>query len=83
MNVLSSDQRDMDHIYYTSKFYGPTDSASKALWVNIEQMDMRMVHRILSNTHRQTSVRPCSQIQVYKLFWSKNIYIKKKLGDKS
>ncbi|XP_065131483.1 plexin domain-containing protein 2 [Paramisgurnus dabryanus] len=48
-------KRDMDHIYYTSKFYGPTDSASKDLWVNIEQMDVRMVHRILSNTHRQTS----------------------------
>uniref|UniRef100_A0A8C1WH34 Si:ch211-106h4.6 n=1 Tax=Cyprinus carpio TaxID=7962 RepID=A0A8C1WH34_CYPCA len=46
--------RDMDHIYYTSKFYGPTDSPDKDLWVNIEQMDMGRVHGILSNTHRQT-----------------------------
>uniref|UniRef100_A0A8C2BYS4 Si:ch211-106h4.6 n=1 Tax=Cyprinus carpio TaxID=7962 RepID=A0A8C2BYS4_CYPCA len=47
-------KRDMDHIYYTSKFYGPTDSPDKDLWVNIEQMDMGRVHGILSNTHRQT-----------------------------
>lgn len=50
-------QRDMDHVYYTSKFYGPTDSAGKVLWVNIEQMNMGRVHEILSNTHRQTLVR--------------------------
>lgn len=50
-------QRDMDHVYYTSKFYGPTDSAGKDLWVNIEQMNMGTVHEILSNTHRQTLVR--------------------------
>ncbi|XP_058602263.1 plexin domain-containing protein 2 isoform X1 [Onychostoma macrolepis] len=47
-------KRDMDHIYYTSKFYGSTDSPDKDLWVNIEQMDMGRVHGILSNTHRQT-----------------------------
>uniref|UniRef100_A0A671L2W1 Plexin domain-containing protein 2-like n=1 Tax=Sinocyclocheilus anshuiensis TaxID=1608454 RepID=A0A671L2W1_9TELE len=47
-------KRDMDHIYYTSKFYGPTDSPDRDLWVNIEQMDMGRVHGILSNTHRQT-----------------------------
>ncbi|KAL1280452.1 hypothetical protein QQF64_015052 [Cirrhinus molitorella] len=47
-------KRDMDHVYYTSKFYGPTDSPDKDLWVNIEQMDMGRVHGILSNTHRQT-----------------------------
>ncbi|XP_059357714.1 plexin domain-containing protein 2 [Carassius carassius] len=46
-------KRDVDHIYYTSKFYGPTDSPDKDLWVNIEQMDTG-VHGILSNTHRQT-----------------------------
>lgn len=50
-------QRDMDHVYYTSKFYGPTDSAGKDLWVNIEHMNMGRVHEILSNTHRQTLVR--------------------------
>uniref|UniRef100_A0A673L2X0 Plexin domain-containing protein 2-like n=1 Tax=Sinocyclocheilus rhinocerous TaxID=307959 RepID=A0A673L2X0_9TELE len=48
------DSEDMDHFYYTSKFYGPTDSPDKDLWVNIEQMDMGRVHGILSNTHRQT-----------------------------
>ncbi|XP_050980883.1 plexin domain-containing protein 2 [Labeo rohita] len=47
-------KRDMDHIYYTSKFYGPLHSPEKDLWVNIEQTDMGEVHRILSNTHRQT-----------------------------
>ncbi|KAK2900891.1 hypothetical protein Q8A67_009006 [Cirrhinus molitorella] len=47
-------KRDMDHVYYTSKFYGPTDSPDKDLWVNTEQMDMGRVHGILSNTHRQT-----------------------------
>ncbi|XP_051990432.1 plexin domain-containing protein 2-like [Xyrauchen texanus] len=51
----SSIERDMDHIYYTSKLYGPTHSASKDLWVNLEQMDMGKVHGILSNTHQQTS----------------------------
>ncbi|XP_067309110.1 plexin domain-containing protein 2 [Pseudorasbora parva] len=46
-------KRDMDHVYYTSKFYGP-DIAGKDLWVNIEQMNMGRVHEILINTHRQT-----------------------------
>ncbi|XP_057189147.1 plexin domain-containing protein 2 isoform X2 [Triplophysa rosa] len=45
-------KRDMDHIYYTSKFYGPRESTDKDLWVNIKQMGT--AHRILSNTHRQT-----------------------------
>ncbi|XP_051985153.1 plexin domain-containing protein 2 [Xyrauchen texanus] len=53
-NGNSSIERDMDHIYYTSKFYGPTDSADKDLWVNLEQLDMGRVHEILSNTHQQT-----------------------------
>ncbi|XP_056321226.1 plexin domain-containing protein 2 [Danio aesculapii] len=47
-------KRDMDHIYYTSKFYELTDSSDKDLWVNIEKMDTGRVHEILSNTHRQT-----------------------------
>uniref|UniRef100_A0A8C2DSJ3 Si:ch211-106h4.6 n=1 Tax=Cyprinus carpio TaxID=7962 RepID=A0A8C2DSJ3_CYPCA len=47
-------ERDMDHIYYTSKFYGPTDSLDKDLWVNTEQIGFGRVHGILSNPHRQT-----------------------------
>ncbi|XP_051552899.1 plexin domain-containing protein 2-like [Myxocyprinus asiaticus] len=53
-NGNSSIERDMDHIYYTSKLYGPTDSADKDLWVSLEQLDMGRVHEILSNTHQQT-----------------------------
>lgn len=49
-------QRDMDHSYYTSKMYGPSDTASTELWVNIEQMDKAKIHGILSNTHRQAAV---------------------------
>ncbi|KAL2097654.1 hypothetical protein ACEWY4_006861 [Coilia grayii] len=48
-------ERDMDHIYYMSKMYGPSDSASAELWVNIEQMDKAKIHGILSNTHRQAA----------------------------
>lgn len=46
----------MDHIYYMSKMYGPSDAASAELWVNIEQMDKAKIHGILSNTHRQAAV---------------------------
>ncbi|XP_053484217.1 plexin domain-containing protein 2 [Ictalurus furcatus] len=48
---------DTDHNYYTSKTYGPNDPMSKALWVNIDQMDKEKVkiHGILSNTHRQAA----------------------------
>ncbi|XP_068196936.1 plexin domain-containing protein 2-like isoform X2 [Antennarius striatus] len=44
-----------DHIYYTSKIYGPGDAASKELWVNIEAMDEDnwKVCGFLPNTHRQ------------------------------
>nr|XP_033787200.1 plexin domain-containing protein 2 isoform X2 [Geotrypetes seraphini] len=50
-------EEDMDHNYYTSRSYGPTDSASKDLWVNIDQMekDKVKIHGILSNTHRQAA----------------------------
>ncbi|KAI4891479.1 hypothetical protein NFI96_023831 [Prochilodus magdalenae] len=46
-------ERDMDHIYYISKIYTPTDAAGRDLWINIEQMDKGKVHGVLSNTHRQ------------------------------
>lgn len=48
----------MDHNYYTSKTYGPSDPMSKDLWVNIDQMekDKVKIHGILSNTHRQAAV---------------------------
>ncbi|XP_056317931.1 plexin domain-containing protein 2 [Danio aesculapii] len=48
---------DIDHNYYTSKTYGPSDPMSRELWVNIDQMDKEKVkiHGILSNTHRQAA----------------------------
>ncbi|XP_055364551.1 plexin domain-containing protein 2 isoform X2 [Betta splendens] len=50
-------EEDTDHNYYTSKMYGPSDSMSRDLWVNIDQMDKEKVkiHGILSNTHRQAA----------------------------
>uniref|UniRef100_A0A3B3BC60 Plexin domain containing 2b n=1 Tax=Oryzias melastigma TaxID=30732 RepID=A0A3B3BC60_ORYME len=50
-------QEDMDHNYYTSKTYNPSDPMSKDLWVNIDQMekDKVKIHGILSNTHRQAA----------------------------
>uniref|UniRef100_A0A5F9CY30 Plexin domain containing 2 n=1 Tax=Oryctolagus cuniculus TaxID=9986 RepID=A0A5F9CY30_RABIT len=48
---------DTDHNYYISRIYGPSDSASRDLWVNIDQMekDKVKIHGILSNTHRQAA----------------------------
>uniref|UniRef100_A0A8B9GRY0 Plexin domain containing 2 n=1 Tax=Astyanax mexicanus TaxID=7994 RepID=A0A8B9GRY0_ASTMX len=43
----------MDHIYYVSKIYGPTEAAGRDLWINIEQMDKGKIHGEISNTHRQ------------------------------
>ncbi|XP_011487301.1 plexin domain-containing protein 2 [Oryzias latipes] len=50
-------EEDMDHNYYTSKTYNPSDPMSKDLWVNIDQMekDKVKIHGILSNTHRQAA----------------------------
>ncbi|XP_077159184.1 plexin domain-containing protein 2 isoform X1 [Paroedura picta] len=50
-------EEDMDHNYYTSRTYGPFDSTSRDLWVNIDQMekDKVKIHGILSNTHRQAA----------------------------
>ncbi|XP_047224409.1 plexin domain-containing protein 2-like [Girardinichthys multiradiatus] len=47
---------DIDHVYYTSKVYGPGDAPSKYLWVNISEMKREewKVFRLLSSTHRQT-----------------------------
>ncbi|KAK2536439.1 Plxdc2 [Columba guinea] len=51
------DVEDTDHNYYTSRTYGPYDSTSRDLWVNIDQMekDKVKIHGILSNTHRQAA----------------------------
>ncbi|XP_061095988.1 plexin domain-containing protein 2-like [Conger conger] len=50
-------EEDTDHNYYTSKLFGPSDPASRDLWVNIDQMDKEKVkiHGILSNSHRQAA----------------------------
>ncbi|XP_058153869.1 plexin domain-containing protein 2 isoform X1 [Dasypus novemcinctus] len=50
-------EEDTDHNYYKSRIYGPADSASRDLWVNIDQMekDKVKIHGILSNTHRQAA----------------------------
>uniref|UniRef100_A0A8C4RP93 Plexin domain containing 2a n=1 Tax=Erpetoichthys calabaricus TaxID=27687 RepID=A0A8C4RP93_ERPCA len=50
-------KEDTDHKHYTSKMYGPSDSASKDLWVDIDHLDKEKVkiHGILSNTHRQAA----------------------------
>ncbi|KAJ3595169.1 hypothetical protein NHX12_004473 [Muraenolepis orangiensis] len=51
----SSQIVDVDHVYYTSKIYGPGDS--KALWVDVDQMksDSWKVQGFISNTHRQAA----------------------------
>lgn len=48
----------MDHDYYTSKTYSPSDPVGRDMWVNIDDMDKGKVkiHGILSNTHRQAAV---------------------------
>uniref|UniRef100_A0A673AFP7 Si:ch211-106h4.6 n=1 Tax=Sphaeramia orbicularis TaxID=375764 RepID=A0A673AFP7_9TELE len=48
-------QINIDHAYYTSKIYGSGDTASKELWVNIDEMeeDDWRVRGFLSSTHRQ------------------------------
>ncbi|KAF7245866.1 Plexin domain-containing protein 2, partial [Varanus komodoensis] len=55
--VFHNSREDMDHNYYTSRTYGPFDSTSQDLWVNIDKMekDKVKIHGILSNTHRQAA----------------------------
>uniref|UniRef100_A0A8C5MRN9 Plexin domain containing 2 n=1 Tax=Leptobrachium leishanense TaxID=445787 RepID=A0A8C5MRN9_9ANUR len=50
-------EEDTDHKYYSSRTFGPLDSASRDLWVDIDQMEKEKVkiHGILSNTHRQAA----------------------------
>uniref|UniRef100_A0A5F8GZS4 Plexin domain containing 2 n=1 Tax=Monodelphis domestica TaxID=13616 RepID=A0A5F8GZS4_MONDO len=50
-------EEDTDHNYYISRIYGPFDSASRDLWVNMDQKekDKVKIHGILSNTHRQAA----------------------------
>lgn len=62
--------QDMDHVYYTSKIYGPGDAAGKELWVNIDEMeDDQKVRGFLSNSHRQAEV------------WSLSIIYRKSYSD--
>uniref|UniRef100_A0A3B3U1Y0 Plexin domain containing 2a n=1 Tax=Poecilia latipinna TaxID=48699 RepID=A0A3B3U1Y0_9TELE len=46
---------DVDHVYYTSKIYGPGDALSQNLWVNVGQTDggKWRVLQFLSSSHRQ------------------------------
>ncbi|KAG8014278.1 Plexin domain-containing protein 2 [Nibea albiflora] len=46
---------DIDHAYYTSKIYGPGETASKDLWVNVDEQeeDKWKFCGFLSSTHRQ------------------------------
>lgn len=44
----------MDHVYYTSKIYSPSDAARAELWVNIsESPESRRSHGFLPNLQRQ------------------------------
>uniref|UniRef100_A0A3Q2ZAW5 Plexin domain containing 2a n=1 Tax=Kryptolebias marmoratus TaxID=37003 RepID=A0A3Q2ZAW5_KRYMA len=45
---------DVDHVYYSSKIYGPGDAADKSLWVNVDETEGRRwnVLSFLSNTHK-------------------------------
>uniref|UniRef100_A0A3B3Z0X6 Uncharacterized protein n=1 Tax=Poecilia mexicana TaxID=48701 RepID=A0A3B3Z0X6_9TELE len=46
---------DVDHVYYTSKIYGPGDALSQNLWVNVGQTDGEKwrVLQFLSSSHIQ------------------------------
>ncbi|RXM29699.1 MAM and LDL-receptor class A domain-containing protein 1 [Acipenser ruthenus] len=68
-------EKDTDHNYYISKTFGPSDSTSKELWVNIDQMDKDKVkiHGILSNTHRQAALKHPSRFTRMNCL---NLYIK-------
>ncbi|XP_037828942.1 plexin domain-containing protein 2 isoform X2 [Kryptolebias marmoratus] len=50
----SSQIVDVDHVYYSSKIYGPGDAADKSLWVNVDETEGRRwnVLSFLSNTHK-------------------------------
>lgn len=85
--MFSPTQEDTDHNYYTSRTYGPFDSISRDLWVNIDQMekDKVKIHGILSNTHRQAAVRDLLYIDTLPLwlaliFFSYDWHINNYLG---
>ncbi|XP_054914147.1 plexin domain-containing protein 2-like [Poeciliopsis prolifica] len=44
----------VDHVYYTSKLYGPGDALSRYLWVDVSQTDEKKwrVLQFLSSSHR-------------------------------
>jgi len=45
--------------YYSWQSFGPGDKRTQELWVNLDSVDQGpvRVHTILSNSHRQASVR--------------------------
>ncbi|XP_010900127.1 plexin domain-containing protein 2-like [Esox lucius] len=53
----SSQIKDMDHSYYTSKIYGASEAVSKNLWVDVDKLDpgKAKTHGLLSNMHRQAA----------------------------
>lgn len=54
--------------YYSWRSFGPVDKRTQDLWVDLNSMHQGpvRVHAILSNTHRQASVRqPCRDIPVF------------------
>ncbi|XP_014827926.1 PREDICTED: plexin domain-containing protein 2-like [Poecilia mexicana] len=53
--VNFSESKDVDHVYYTSKIYGPGDALSQNLWVNVGQTDGEKwrVLQFLSSSHIQ------------------------------
>ncbi|KAL0966607.1 hypothetical protein UPYG_G00297370 [Umbra pygmaea] len=53
----SSQMKDMDHSYYTSKIYGAAEAASRSLWVDVNQLHpgQGKTHRLLTNMHRQAT----------------------------
>lgn len=59
----------MDHDYYTSKTYSPSDPVSRGMWVNVDDMDKGKVkiHGILSNTHRQAAVSWFTCLRAWKI----------------
>jgi len=61
--------------YYSWQSFGPGDKRTQELWVNLDSVDQGpvRVHAILSNSHRQASVR---QPQTYSfIFMEKSTWL--------
>uniref|UniRef100_A0A3B4A437 PSI domain-containing protein n=1 Tax=Periophthalmus magnuspinnatus TaxID=409849 RepID=A0A3B4A437_9GOBI len=55
--------QDVDHVYYMSKVYSPTDALRAELWVNFsERQETWRNHGSLPNLHRQAKVRHSSTL---------------------